>query len=162
MKHLWAGWRSEYIESVGEDKRGCVLCRVIADGEHVVWRGDRVAVILNAYPYTSGHVMVLPVRHVGEPEELDGDEAAELWATVTGAVVAIKAAYRPDGVNFGANLGAAAGAGVPGHFHVHAMPRWVGDTNFMTSVAEARVLPEPLSTTLEKLRKSWPEEPATS
>src|SRR3954470_6774380 len=156
LDRLWAGWRSQYIESVGESNDGCVLCGVIENGEHVVWRGERVAVILNAYPYTSGHVMVLPIRHVGEPELLDGGEAAELWRTVTTAVVAIKAAYRPDGVNFGANLGAAAGAGVPGHFHVHAMPRWVGDTNFMTSVAEARVLPEPLSTTLEKLRAAWP------
>src|SRR4051812_10648797 len=155
LEQLWAGWRSQYIGSVSEPKDGCVLCGVIENGEHVVWRGSPVAVILNAYPYTSGHLMVLPIRHVGEPELLDDDEAAELWPTVTRAVVAIKAAYRPEGVNFGANLGAAAGAGVPGHFHVHVMPRWVGDTNFMTSVAEARVLPEPLSTTLEKLRTAW-------
>ena len=157
---MWAGWRSQYIDSIGDDEPepvdGCVLCGVIANGEHVIWRGDRVAAILNAYPYTSGHLMVLPIRHVGEPEDLDGDEAAELWPAVTRAVVAIKAAYRPDGVNFGANLGAAAGAGVPGHFHVHAMPRWVGDTNFMTSVANTRVMPEPLDATLEKLKKAWP------
>jgi ATP adenylyltransferase len=101
--------------------------------------------------------MVLPLRHVGEPELLDAGEAGELWPALTRAVVAIKAAYRPDGVNFGANLGTAAGAGVPGHFHVHAMPRWVGDTNFMTSVADTRVLPEPLSTTLDKLRSAWPD-----
>ena len=163
MKQLWAGWRSEYIETVAErtpeEEGGCVLCAVIAAGEYMVWRNEKVAVILNAYPYTSGHLMVLPVRHVGEPELLDADEAAELWPAVTKAVVAIKAAYRPEGVNFGANLGSAAGAGVPGHFHVHAMPRWVGDTNFMTSIAETRVLPEPLSTTHEKLRAAWPPTP---
>ena len=163
MKQLWAGWRSQYIESVGEPSDGCVLCGVIADGSHVIWRGELVAVILNAYPYTSGHVMVLPVRHVGDPEDLDTDEAAELWSTVTNAVVAIKRAYRPDGVNFGANLGAAAGAGVPGHFHIHALPRWVGDTNFMTSVADTRVMPEALSTTIDKLKKAWPgRSPAAS
>src|SRR2546422_5314552 len=105
LDRLWAGWRSEYIETVGHDESGCVLCRVIADGQHVVWRGERVAVILNAYPYTSGHVMGLPVPHVGEPEDLDGDEAAELWATGTGAGVAIKTAYRPGGVDFGAHPG---------------------------------------------------------
>ena len=159
LERLWAGWRGEYIGSAGGggDDEGCVLCRVVADGGHVVWKGVEVAVILNAYPYTSGHVMVVPVRHVGELEDLSAAEAGEVWATLAGAVGALKAAYRPQGINFGANLGAAAGAGVPGHFHVHVLPRWNGDTNFMTSVAEARVLPEALDVTLDKLRSAWPE-----
>jgi ATP adenylyltransferase len=157
LDRLWAGWRGEYIEAAGgAEDDGCVLCRVVADGRHVVWKGAETAVILNAYPYTSGHVMVVPVRHVGELEDLSATEANEAWKALAGSVAALKAAYRPQGINFGANLGAAAGAGVPGHFHLHALPRWNGDTNFMTSVAETRVLPEALGVTLDKLRSAWP------
>ena len=157
LERLWAGWRNEYVTTAaGDEGDGCVLCRVIADGEYVVHRGDQVAVILNAFPYNSGHVMVLPVRHVGNPEDMRADEAAEFWPTVTDAVRAIKAAYEPGGVNFGANVGQAAGAGVPGHFHVHALPRWNGDTNFMTAVTEVRVMPEALPVSLQKLRAAWP------
>jgi ATP adenylyltransferase len=161
LDRIWAAWRSEYVASAagddaGDDVDGCVLCRVIEDGSSVVWRDEVAAVILNAYPYTSGHVMVLPVRHVGDLEELTSEEAAEVWAALADAVRAIKEAYTPDGLNIGANLGRVAGAGVPGHFHLHALPRWNGDTNFMTTVAEARVLPEALPATLEKLQKAWP------
>jgi len=156
IDRIWAGWRSEYVGSPGEAGDGCVLCQVLEEGSHVVWRGERAAVVLNAYPYTSGHVMVLPVRHVGELEALDVDETGDVWSAMTDAVRAIKAAYSPDGLNLGANLGRVAGAGVPGHFHVHCLPRWSADTNFMTAVAEARVLPEALDVTLEKLRKAWP------
>jgi len=157
MEHIWAGWRSEYVTS-GDvyDDADCVLCRVIEDGTYVVWRDDLVAVILNAFPYTSGHVMVLPVRHVGDVEDITRDEVGPLWSAVARSVVAIKAAYSPDGLNMGANIGRVAGAGIPGHFHVHVLPRWGADTNFMTSVAEARVLPEALPSSLERLRKAWP------
>ncbi len=112
--------------------------------------------LLNAYPYTSGHVMVMPDPPRGRDRGPGRRRAAELWATVTAGVRALKAAYRPEGINVGANLGRAAGAGVPGHFHVHLLPRWNGDTNFMTSVAEARVLPESLDATWTKLRAAWP------
>jgi ATP adenylyltransferase len=158
LDRIWAGWRSEYVTSAAgeEDDDGCVLCRVIEDGTYVVWRDEVAAVVLNAYPYTSGHVMALPVRHVGELEELTREEAAEVWAALADTVRAIKGAYTPHGLNVGANLGRVAGAGVPGHFHLHVLPRWNGDTNFMTSVAEARVLPEALPVTLEKLQKAWP------
>jgi ATP adenylyltransferase len=159
LERIWAGWRSEYVTSAAgddSDDDGCVLCRVIDDGSSVVWRDEVAAVVLNAYPYTSGHVMVLPVRHVGELEDLTWEEAAEVWAALADTVRAIKEAYTPDGLNVGANIGRVAGAGVPGHFHLHALPRWSGDTNFMTSVAEARVLPEALAVTLEKLQKAWP------
>lgn len=171
LDRLWAGWRSEYIESAtavtgqGSDRSGpahCVMCRLgdpdhpDEDG-HVVWRGELVVAALNAYPYTSGHLMVLPRRHVGDLEDLRAVEAAELWQAVTAAVSAIKAAYRPEGLNVGVNLGRAAGAGIPRHLHVHVLPRWAGDTNFMTSVAEARVLPESLARSWEKLRRAWPE-----
>jgi ATP adenylyltransferase len=160
LERLWAGWRGAYVsESAGHDE-GCLFCRILAAGDdeqyHVVRRGDRSAVVLNAYPYTSGHVMVAPLRHVGELEELEADEAGELWGLVSQAVQALKAAYRPDGINVGLNLGRAAGAGVPGHLHAHVLPRWNGDTNFMTTVAEARVLPETLTDTWRKLRAAWP------
>ncbi|MBA3654637.1 MAG: HIT domain-containing protein [Actinobacteria bacterium] len=155
MERLWAGWRGEYVEGA-DNAEGCVLCRVLEGDEYVLWRGRSCAAILNAYPYTSGHLMVLPVRHVGEIEALSDDESRELWRGVHAGVVALKAAYAPHGLNIGANLGRVAGAGVPGHFHVHALPRWDGDTNFMTSVAETRVLPEALSATFDKVRAAWP------
>jgi diadenosine tetraphosphate (Ap4A) HIT family hydrolase len=155
LERLWAGWRSEYVSNIVDDG-GCVLCRVLEADSQVVWRGDRSAAVLNAFPYTSGHLMVLPVRHVGEMEELSDEEATELWRTLRDAVVALKAAYKPDGLNLGANLGRVAGAGVPGHFHLHALPRWNGDTNFMGTVAETRVLPEALPATFDKVRAAWP------
>lgn len=127
----------------------------VAGEDHIVKRGTHINAILNAYPYTSGHLMVMPVRHVGDLEELTPAEAAELWATTTQAVRALKAAYRPEGVNIGINLGRAAGAGVPGHLHVHVVPRWNGDTNFMTVTADTRVLPEALSRTRDKLVRAW-------
>lgn len=165
LERLWAGWRSEYIEDTAtaaeaSDASACVMCRLAdparPDQEgHVIWRGERSVAALNAYPYTSGHLMVMPRRHVGELEQVTAEESAELWAGVTRAVRAVKAAYTPDGINIGVNLGRAAGAGIPGHLHVHVLPRWAGDSNFMTSVAEARVLPEPLSRSWEKLRRAW-------
>jgi len=157
MERIWAGWRNEYVTGADvHDDAECVLCRVIEDGTYVVWRDELVAVILNAFPYTSGHVMVLPVRHVGDVEDVSREEVGAVWAGVANSVRALKSAYSPDGLNMGANLGRVAGAGIPGHFHVHVLPRWSGDTNFMTSVAEARVLPESLDASLEKLQKAWP------
>ncbi|MGI8685046.1 MAG: HIT family protein [Acidimicrobiales bacterium] len=159
LDRLWAGWRADYVGASGDEvprEEGCVLCRVVKEPGAVVWRGERVAVILNAYPYTTGHVMAVPLRHVADLEGLDGAEAAELWAAATDAVRAIKAAYRPHGLNVGANVGRAGGAGVPGHLHVHVVPRWDGDTNFMTTVAETRVLPESLDATHARLKQAWP------
>lgn len=169
LDRLWAGWRSAYIDSAssdagvlgpGDDGRTLferILTSDLPDEEsYVVWRGERCAAVLNAYPYGTGHLMVLPNRAVTDLEELAPGEAAELWAGVTDAVRAIKAAYRPDGVNVGLNLGLAAGAGVPDHLHVHVLPRWSADSNFMTAVAETRVLPEPLGDSWRKLRAAWP------
>jgi ATP adenylyltransferase len=165
LEHLWAGWRGEYIASATpetQDGPACVFCRILQSGlpdeeTLVVWRGDRVAVLMNAYPYNSGHVMVLPLRHESDVENLTAGESSEVWETAVKAVQAVKEAYSPGGVNMGANLGPAAGAGVPGHLHLHVLPRWAGDTNFMTSVADARVLPEALSVSWAKLRDAWPE-----
>jgi diadenosine tetraphosphate (Ap4A) HIT family hydrolase len=168
LERLWAGWRGEYIESVSgrpasKAAGDCVFCGILASGEtddstHILWRhpAGTAFAILNAYPYASGHLMVMPTRHVGDIEELAPDESAAVWGGLSSAVVALKSAYRPDGINIGANLGKSAGAGVPGHFHVHAVPRWNGDTNFMTSVADTRVLPEALSVSAARLRSAWP------
>ena len=161
LDHLWAGWRSEYIataDDATQDGDACVFCRILQSGEpddqtYVLWRGERTFAILNAYPYTSGHLMVMPLRHVGDLAGLDDDEADELFRGVRRASAAVEAAYTPNGMNIGINLGKAAGAGVPGHLHVHLVPRWSGDTTFMTAVAEARVLPESLSTTWQKLKE---------
>jgi ATP adenylyltransferase len=158
LERLWAGWRSEYIErATGGKLSECVICEVLHTDE-VLWRHPEglAAAMVNAYPYTSGHLMVVPTRHVAELEDLADAEARALWGGVADAVRALKAAYRPDGLNLGANLGRAAGAGVPRHFHFHVLPRWDGDTNFMTTVADARVLPEALVVTAEKLRAAWP------
>ena len=166
IERLWAGWRREYVTRVVEEENdgseeSCVFCRILGSDRpqeetHVVWRDAKVAALLNAYPYTSGHLLVLPVRHVADIEDLDAGEGVALWATLVAAVAALKAAYSPHGLNLGANLGRPAGAGIPDHFHLHCVPRWEGDTNFMTTVAETRVLPESLSATLARIRGSWP------
>lgn len=158
LERLWAGWRSEYVDTA-DDNSACVFCRVLeskADEAYLLWRGRWAAAVLNAFPYTNGHLMVFPVRHVAEPEGLATEESAELWQALSRAMRAMKAAYRPDGINMGANLGRVAGAGVPGHFHMHVLPRWSGDTNFMTTVAEARVMPESLGASFERLTTAWP------
>jgi ATP adenylyltransferase len=165
LEQLWAGWRRDYVTSATEaERRGtdgeCVFCRIIDSGapsadNGVVWRGQLTLAVLNAYPYASGHLLVLPVRHLSDLSELTGEESDALWATTRAAVAAITAAYGPDGINVGANLGRAAGAGLPRHLHLHALPRWAGDTNFMTSVAGVRVMPEPLTAAWERLAAAW-------
>jgi ATP adenylyltransferase len=170
LEHLWAGWRSEYIveaterERAGEhaqDEARCVFCRLAASGPPsednlVVWRGDLTFVVLNAYPYGSGHVLVLPLRHAAALSDLTEGESAELWSATQRAAATIEAAYEPDGLNMGANLGRAAGAGLPAHVHLHVLPRWSGDTNFMTSVMETRVMPETLQLSWKRLTDAWP------
>ena len=167
LEHLWAGWRREYIEETTArerargDESDCVFCRLAASGEPsednlVVWRGELTFVVMNAYPYASGHVLVLPLRHAGSLSDLTEGESAELWWATRRAVATIETAYEPDGMNMGANLGRAAGAGLPSHVHLHVLPRWAGDTNFMTSVAETRVLPETLALSWKRLTDAWP------
>jgi ATP adenylyltransferase len=166
LEQLWAGWRDEYVRAATETERkgegdGCVFCAIARSGppsvdNGVVWRGTRTFAVLNAYPYASGHLLVLPLRHLSELDELSAEESSELWAATVAAVEAITTAYAPDGVNLGANLGRAAGAGIPRHLHLHVVPRWSGDTNFMTSVAGVRVIPETLNGAWEKLRPAWP------
>jgi diadenosine tetraphosphate (Ap4A) HIT family hydrolase len=162
LERLWAGWRAAYVTDAAQSPEpgteGCLFCELAAaDPEEslVVAREDLVFAVMNAFPYTSGHLMIAPLRH-GDLENLKADEANALTAMAQQAVVALKSAYNPDGLNLGVNIGRVAGAGIPDHVHVHALPRWSGDTNFMTTVAEARVLPEDLRTSWEKVRAAWP------
>jgi ATP adenylyltransferase len=160
LDRIWNGWRATYVnEASGRPSTGVfrqILDSGLSDVEtHIVHRGPRCFALLNAFPYTSGHLMVLPYREVAALEDLTDDERAELWSLVTAAVVAVKRAYRPGGVNVGLNLGKPAGGSVSEHLHVHVVPRWTGDANFMTAVAEARTLPEPLSLSAAKIREAW-------
>jgi ATP adenylyltransferase len=137
---------------------GCIFCAALAAADEQGWvvhRGERAFVMLNAFPYNSGHVMVAPVRHVADLSELEAAELGELFATVSLAVEAVRDALTPEGFNVGMNLGRAAGAGVPGHLHVHVVPRWGGDTNFMAVVGQTKVLPEMLADTYAKLRPAF-------
>lgn len=163
LERIWNGWRAQYVNEAAGAPRpdGSVFTQILRSGlddeaTHVVHRGAEVFALLNAFPYTSGHVLVVPYREVPDLEMLQPAEQAELWSTVTRAVRAVKAAYRPGGVNVGINLGRAAGGSVNEHLHVHVLPRWAGDGNFMTAVAEARTLPEPLSESARKIRGAWP------
>ena len=166
FENLWAGWRHEYVvAATAEERTGpgdeCVFCRIAASGAPsednlIVWRGNAAMAVLNAYPYAPGHILVMPLRHVADLGELTAVELAQMWSTLESAVAAVTSAYDPDGLNVGANLGRAAGAGIPAHLHFHALPRWAGDTNFMTSVAGVRGMPEALPASWHKLREAWP------
>ncbi len=166
IERLWAGWRIPYIEDGGADAieraPGSTLFESIlesglADDEtYIVWRGEHCFALLNAFPYTNGHLMVLPRRAVATLAELTPVEFTELWEGVRDGVAALEGAYTPDGVNIGLNQGEGAGAGVPDHVHVHVLPRWKGDTNFTVTVAETRVLPEALGASWERVVRAWP------
>jgi ATP adenylyltransferase len=158
VKQLWAPWRLEYIKSADEDS-GCVFCRAVeGDDEErlVVRRGSRAIALLNKYPYSSGHFMVAPTRHVGEYGDLDEVELLELHRLSSAGMGALADIYAPQGYNVGWNLGRIAGAGVVDHVHLHVVPRWAGDTNFMPVLADTKVLPEHLQETRRRLAESWP------
>ena len=157
MDYLWTPWRYRYIADAGKDI-GCIFCDAVAANDdeksQIVFRGATCFVILNRYPYTSGHVMVVPYAHVADLAAADPEMLAEMMRIAQRVQVALKQTYHPDGFNLGMNLGRAAGAGVTGHLHLHELPRWSGDANFMTVVGETRIEPEDLTTTYEKLRKA--------
>ena len=159
MKRLWAPWRLEYIQSADE-QHGCVFCRAAeADDDEaalVVHRGERVLVLLNRYPYASGHLMVAPYRHEGEFGELEDEEALEVHRLASAGLGALAQSMRPQGFNVGWNLGRIAGAGIFDHVHLHVVPRWAGDTNFMPVLADVKVMPEALEHTRRKLADAWP------
>lgn len=160
-----ASWREQYVSGEvakenARDNGHCVFCVLGASevGEEtgVIWRDELSFVTLNAFPYGSGHLLVLPLRHVAELTDLSAAEYASFTSAIRLAVDALQTAYRCDGMNVGMNLGQAAGAGIPQHLHAHALPRWAGDTNFMTTIGETRVLPESLTSTWQKVTASWP------
>jgi ATP adenylyltransferase len=154
MEHLWSPWRLAYITGASPTT-GCVFCRALTDPEAarlVVFRGPTCFVILNLFPYNNGHLMVIPNRHIATLGSATPEELCEMMALTRDAEIALTEAYAPHGMNMGINLGKPAGAGVLDHVHMHVVPRWNGDTNFMSVVGQTRVLPEELPATAEKLR----------
>ena len=157
-KPLWAPWRLEYIQAADEQE-GCVFCLAAAGDDEerlVVHRGRRAFALLNKFPYASGHLMVAPYRHGVELGELDDEEALEIHRLAADALDALRATYRPDGSNLGWNLGRVAGAGIVYHVHLHVVPRWAGDTNFMPVLADVKVISEHLLETRRQLAEAWP------
>ena len=187
MDHLWTPWRYAYVTAADQESRagvpealsawegdlGCVFCNLIASINHaiangmdrekaeaaggLILRGKHCFICLNAFPYTSGHVMAMPYAHLDRLASLQAEAAGELMELAQKTERVLEKVYRPHGFNFGLNVGKAGGAGVAGHIHLHAMPRWLGDTNFMTTVGETRVLPEALETTWLRLRQAFAE-----
>lgn len=175
LQRIWAGWRSTYVDdapvraadadrsdamSDAGHELGSVFTRLLRSGlpdeqTHIVHRGRTCFVVINIFPYTSGHTLVVPYREVADLDGLDAEETADLWATVTETVRVVRAVYRPDGLNVGLNLGRPAGGSVPEHLHVHVVPRWTGDSNFLTAISETQSLPESLVDTARKLRVGW-------
>ena len=158
MQQLWAPWRLEYIKSA-DDEPGCVFCGAVeGDDEErlVVHRGEHTIALLNKFPYSSGHFMVAPNRHIGEYGELTAEEVLELQRLSSAGMGVLAQIYAPQGYNVGWNLGRIAGAGVVDHVHQHVVPRWAGDTNFMPVLADVKVLPEHLAETRRRLAEAWP------
>ena len=158
MERLWSPWRAKYIASgVDSQAEGCVFCRIGSDPEHdesnfVLHRADHGFVVLNIFPYITGHLMIVPYLHTSELDSVPKEISDELMDLAKRSQTVLREVYSPLGFNLGMNLGAAAGAGIADHLHIHLLPRWSGDTNFMTTVGETRVLPESLETTYAKLR----------
>jgi ATP adenylyltransferase len=157
VERLWAPWRLEYI-TTADSEPGCVFCTALEgdDEPKLVVRGKRAFVLLNKFPYSSGHFMVAPTRHLGEFSGLDDDEILEIQHLAAAGMTALGTLYEPHGYNLGWNLGRVAGAGVVDHVHQHVVPRWGGDTNFMPVLADVKVLPEHLSETRRRLVDAWP------
>jgi ATP adenylyltransferase len=161
MDYLWTPWRYAYITTADTSSKGtgCVFCRLLGSGDDekalIVHRAKHNFVILNAFPYTSGHSMIVPYNHVDRLQKLDSAAAVEMMELAQHLEASFHDLYHPDGVNIGMNVGKAAGAGIAGHIHLHALPRWVADANFMTVIGETRVLPEALTTTYQRLKTKF-------
>lgn len=149
----------EYLEGNNKKEEGCVFCKAqkMQDGADnlIVFRSEHAYVILNRFPYTSGHLLVNPYQHVTTLEELDPETRAEMMELTSRSTTILKSIYKPQGFNIGVNMGAAAGAGVPAHIHIHIVPRWTGDTNFMSTLGQTRVLPEELEITYERIKNGF-------
>jgi len=157
MDYIWTPWRYQYIaNAIAGEKQECIFCDAATRTDDaatlVVHRGVSSFAILNRFPYTSGHLMIVPYKHTAEISGVDAATLTEMMHLAQRTESAFKSLYKPDGMNFGMNLGRAAGAGIAGHLHLHALPRWVGDASFMSVTGETRVLPEDLATTFERLR----------
>ncbi len=161
MDHLWSPWRYQYVSKSGPPA-GCLFCVKGSEQRdkenYVVHRGPKTFVILNIYPYSTGHLMIAPYEHVASLEPAPEATLDEMIRMARLAEMHLRQVYHPQGFNIGLNLGESAGAGVPGHVHMHVLPRWIGDTNFMTTVAETRVLPESLDVTFEKLKQAFADQ----
>ncbi|MGD8968403.1 MAG: HIT domain-containing protein [Anaerolineae bacterium] len=155
MDHLWTPWRMPYLrgdEPLPEDCLFCIRPQEPDPEAHIVHRGELCYVILNRFPYNNGHLMVVPYAHVGTLEDLDTETAGDLLALTQLSLEVLREAYQPEGFNVGANIGAAAGAGIEDHVHLHVVPRWAGDTNYMTTTGKTRVIPEWMEQVYERLR----------
>ena len=157
MDYLWTPWRYAYVAGLDKDKNsGCVFCDLPRAGDDakagIVYRGSHCYVILNVYPYTSGHIMIVPFAHLDELQKLPVEAAHEMMDLAQRMERVLRELYKPDGLNLGINIGKAAGAGVAGHIHMHALPRWIADANFMSVTGETRILPESLERTYERIK----------
>ena len=162
MERLWSPWRSKYIAASGGASASdtCVFCEMTSQPQSdesnlVVYRSAKAFIVLNLYPYISGHLLVVPYEHIPDLDAAPKEVTDELMDLTKRSQTALRQAYRPEGFNIGMNLGHAAGAGIVDHIHIHVMPRWAGDTNFMTTVGDTRVIPEDLTETYQKLRKQF-------
>jgi len=156
MDHLWTPWRYAYVTGA-DQKSSCIFCDAPKESDQqsrIVHRGTHCYVILNTYPYTNGHVMVVPYAHLDELQKLPTDAAHEMMVLTQRMETVLRTLYQPGGINLGMNIGKAAGAGVVGHIHMHILPRWAADANFVSVIGETRVLPETLDVTWERIRKA--------
>jgi ATP adenylyltransferase len=157
MDYLWTPWRYAYV-STAEKSVGCVFCDAVKAGDDakmlIVHRGEHCFAILNAYPYTPGHVMIVPYAHLDELQKLPSEAATELMRLSQRMESVLRELYHPDGINLGMNIGKAAGAGIAGHIHMHVLPRWVADANFVSVIGETRILPETLEETWKRMREA--------
>jgi len=157
MEQIWAPWRIEYIQM--EKPEGCILCDKPKQNNdalnYILFRGEKNFVMLNAYPYNPGHLMIAPYRHTASLEELTDEELKEHFEIARHSITILRQVFNPGGFNLGINLGGVAGAGIDDHFHTHIVPRWQGDTNFMPVIADVKVLPEALSETYQKLKDKF-------
>lgn len=159
LDHLWTPWRMPYIRGERKPTEGCIFCSLPSDenSQQVIVRSKHVFVTLNLYPYNNGHLMVVPYEHIQSQEQLDTEALTDLMVTVNKAMGALRKVYNPAAFNLGANIGAAAGAGIAEHYHFHIVPRWSGDANFMTVVGNTRVIPDTLENTYRELKQAWQE-----
>ena len=153
MKQLWAPWRIEYIQGEKDDR--CIFCTASEKDSKdslLLFKGSFSVVMLNKYPYNNGHVMIAPIRHVARIEDVTAEEGSDIFRMISHATTVLTSLFKPDGFNIGMNVGKAAGAGIDDHLHMHVVPRWNGDVNFMPALADVKVMPEHLGATFEKLK----------